>query len=1378
MNKPSNSSKHADTHKAEANSEASVPVHLFLKKTLKILFIASLSSIAALLLLIILSISMLLGSQDTREWFVEDIASQILTTNSTQVYIQGFHSPSFGSWYFEALILKLNNKTLFEANKLLLNFDTGMLLDKQLDVIELSANKLFIEIPETETTDNNINESSTLNWQQFMVPIRLQKLDLSLVEIIDSNIHIPAFQLHGESSFLWETIFFQSALFLKTKSQQETKINFQASIDENLSGTLLAKIQEEANGWLGSIIKLPQTEAVNFNLALKALRDKETVYWELESFDMPWKSHKIQALGQGSWQTDNHTLKLAQLSLFVDDKKQTFNGWWQDNTFALEASLENLPIDLADPFQNYISGGYITGSLNASGDISKPSFKTNLVAQTRYNKQAIKFDIKGEGNLNTFNIEHALVNLGDAEAETRGSIFIDTQALDLEILKLSGPVRIIETFDIDFPNELFIDIKHAEGSLKGSFSAPKYAGFTEAFGQYKEQKFELQSSFKGDVDKVNITNFLANVSGSEIKADGLINWGNEFLDLKLQTGKLPIDLIKLVNVNLPKELSVELNSDFKVTGSFHQPIFEGIALADGFFRQQSFAIETGFIADIEKVELKGLSASIDKGHIKTDGAIEWKNEQLDLTVDSNNLPLSLLTLATKDFPDNIEGEVNAKGTLKGPFSLPSFNGSASTNFDFQKTHYEVESTLEVNPEHLDIKSFLSKITFFDSDNKSHDSSINAHGRYTFSTKELNGRLSIHTLPYQIIELFDMKLPPTLSGNIDTNLSISGELPFPSLQGSIQSTGLFQKEPFHLNFEGSQKDHSIFFDDTSIKWHDTTLSANGLISKDNLDLQVSLQELKLTDLNTFGFDLKPGKVDLNFNLLGSAESPELNGVIKLTVNKQIHLDDIRAPLEDIVVTTTLMTDSNLLTVNSDVRHGQEDKGNLQIKSTYKTFVDSLLKDLNTQKMADIPLNIDVSGNVGLNWINNFIDRDIQNISGELTLNTQLHGSLNKPRINGSLELINGKYINALSQTSIENAQIQLGFDEQSISIIKAVASDGHKGTLSLHGKASLADNDNGHIDISLNLNKASLVRREDIEGDATGMLKLTGDLKEMVVSGDIDVSPFQIMLDLIPTDSIPEIDVNIKESVDKPAKNKINLPPVLFKINVSVEQQAYIRGRGLDAELKGKLSLSGTTTKPNYNGQFSVVRGTFELFAKTFKLEEGDVLFSNDAVSLFVQGRHKGKDITFIASLSGTLDDLKISLRTEPTLPEDEALARLLFGKSVRNITPVQAIQLASAIQTLRGEGSSFDPLGKARDLFHVDNISVESQESSDGNGVAVGIGKYLTDGVYVELARTPDPAQPWKGSVEVELTPNINLETTTGGRSGFGGVELQWKKDY
>lgn len=1431
------------------------------------------------LLLTVLSISLLLGSQSTREWLVQDLVPKVLSSSSIQLNIQGFNSPDFGFWYFESLSLNISDQTLFSADKLFLNFDTQALLDKKIDVLELSADRLLIVIPdETNTEKANTDKNADTNLRAMLVPFRVQKLALKHVEILGTQLNNPAFHLGGNLELLWQEQLFTSDLLLKTKAQPEAEINLQAAIDEKFSGTLAATIKEASGGWIGQTISLPADQAVDFNVELTARADKDSINWALQSFKMPWQQHKLNAKAEGHWEIGNERLDVSQFSLFVDNKEQVLNGWWQDQLFELDIALNGFPIDLADAFQDYIVGGQITGSAKVGGNISNPSFQTNLQANTHYNKQAVILDIKGEGNTHTFNIEKAFVNLGDAKSSASGSILIEKQEFDLEIHQLSGPVRIIETFDVEFPDDLDIEIDEAMGFLKGLFTSPVYTGFTKAKGLYNKQVFDFQSEFIGDIEKVELNNFLANISGAAIQADGLIDWHNEKFDLGLDSNSLPFTLLSLLDVDLPTDFAAKLNTNGRLTGEFtnpyykgkisskgyfknlpftasllvdgdlkslqfkelaanlgdaqlqasgdiqleqqilnihikelsasstlaqnfnietpadldidlnifdghisgpfNNPAYSGMARANGYFKNQALDIQSKVKGDIEKIELTNLIANMSDGSLQASGLIDWSQQILDLQLTATDIPANLVSIADIELPDGLSARINANGVLQGEFSLPLFKGEASALGKYQHTCFDIKSSLNSASDQIALTNLLATIVIDDPIKETAASTIQGSGIYTISLKQVDGKLKVNDLPYHTIKLAGIELPKNLSGIMNADLSIYGTLPLPMIYGSINSEGEFGGEPFSFNVVGSQKDQNLFFDNTELRWHETVLTLNGHANKDNLDLHIQLNELKLTDLNKFGYDLKPGNLDLKFDLLGSMESPKLDGLVKLTVNKQYNPDNVNAPLEDIVVTTKLMTETDILVINSDVKQGLEAKGKLQINTTYKPFLNWLVDESNSLPIRDLPLKIQANGDIGLNWINNFIDRDIQNISGNLSLDTQLSGSLNKPRINGSLALLNGIYINSLSQTSIENAEIELSFDEKSITINKAKATDGHKGRLNINGNIALADGDNGLIDITLNLHKASLVRREDIEGDATGSIQLTGDFKQILVKGDIDVSPFQIMLDLIPTDSIPEIEVSLKEDSNKPRKNKINIPPIALKINVGVEHQAYIRGRGLDAELKGKLTLSGTSSKPSYNGQFNVVRGTFELFAKTFKLEEGDVLFSNDAVSLFVQGRHKGKDITFIASLSGILDDLKIALRTEPSLPEDEALARLLFGKSVRNITPIQAIQLASAIQTLRGEGGGFDPLGKARELFRVDNISVESQETTTGNGVAVGVGKYITEGVYVELARTPDPSQPWKGSVEVELTPNINLETTSGGSSGFGGVELQWKNDY
>ena len=1343
-----------------------------------LLIVASAVTITAILLLT-LFISLILGSESSREWLVQDILPKLISSDSIQLTITEFNSPTPSYWYFDSVSLNVNDQNIIHAKKFLINMKLASIFDKKLDITELSAESLFITLPKTNTQKQIPTKAEqSSNWQDMLIPARVQKLTFQHLEINVADLDLPAFQASGKAQLLWQDSLFTSDLFVQSKSTPTARINLQAKFDNQITGTLKASIQEDAGGWLGKTILLPNDQAVDFDLEFSAKTEKSITTWQLHSFKMPWQKHKLNAVARGLWSANEQKLELKQSSIFINNKEQNIKGWWKEKLFELDTTLRELPISLTDAFQDYIVGGNVSGTVLAQGNFSNPILKTNLHANTQFKKQAVSVSLEGEGDFDSFKVEDAFIKLGTAQLKTSGTLFTKRQTMDLQVHQLSGPVRIVEVFDVVFPDDLYIDINKAQGTLIGAFTAPKYTGLTQAKGRYKEQTFEAATKFNGDINKVTLTDFVANTSNSQIKADGLIDWHINQFALELATKKLPLNLISLLNVELPEDISAYIDTDLSLTGAFTAPNYSGKLSATGYLYEHEFKMNTNFKGNVQQIEISEFNSNISEGNIQAAGLIDWQNEQLNLALQASNIPSSLASIAQFELPESLSAVINTKGLLSGSFGMPSYKGEASAKGVYQNEKFDITSVLHSTSESIEITDVSAELVFTNQNNETQASSIYGNGIYTFSSKRLEGKLKVQDLPYSAITLIGVNMPKKLAGILDADLTISGKLPIPIIYGSIKSDGIYEGQPFNFNFSGSQKDKALAFDDTTIIWNDTILSADGSVSKENLNLHVKLKALKLTDLNAFGLDLKPGNIDLNFNLLGSLGAPQLDGLIKLNVKSFDRTEDLNSVPEDIIVTSQFETVNDTLVLTSHVKQGAESRGHLVIRSHFKPFLNWLISDAGEQDITKLPLAISSKGNVGLNWINHFIDRDIQSISGKLILDALLDGSLAQPRLKGSLDLLNGSYENSLSQTSIKEAEIKLAFDEKSINIVKAEATDGHTGEITLNGKVDLADGDNGLIDITLNLNNASIVRREDIEGDVSGRIQLLGDLKNMLLKGDIDITPFQIMLDLIPKDAIPEIEVSIKEEDSKPQIGPIASPNVSLNIQLNVDQQAYIRGRGLDAELKGKLKLTGSMSKPSYNGQFNVIRGSFELFAKTFKLEEGDVLFSNDAVSLFVQGRYKGKDLTFIASLSGTLDDLKIELRTEPSLPEDEALARLLFGRSVRNITPFQAIQLASAIQTMRGEGGKFDPLGTARDILHVDNISIESQETSEGNGIAVGLGKYITEGVYVEIVRTPEPTQPWEGSIEVELTPNINLETTTGGSSGFGGVELQWKKDY
>src|SRR3546814_10753554 len=93
-----------------------------------------------------------------------------------------------------------------------------------------------------------------------------------------------------------------------------------------------------------------------------------------------------------------------------------------------------------------------------------------------------------------------------------------------------------------------------------------------------------------------------------------------------------------------------------------------------------------------------------------------------------------------------------------------------------------------------------------------------------------------------------------------------------------------------------------------------------------------------------------------------------------------------------------------------------------------------------------------------------------------------------------------------------------------------------------------------------------------------------------------------------------------------------------------------------------------------------------------------------------------------------------------------------------------------ARRDLTGQGGGADVLGFARRTLGVDVLRVETAED---NSPALEVGKYLTDEVYVGVKQGADP-QSTAAGVEVELTPNITLESEmTGRRSEEHTYELQ-----
>ncbi len=1087
-------------------------------------------------------------------------------------------------------------------------------------------------------------------------------------------------------------------------------------------------------------------------------------------------------------------LEIEQANIRIGKNQLIAHGAILANAQTLDLNIEKLngPVSVIRLFDADLPDGLAIEVIETKGrvfgDILSPTYSGQTRAKGTYLNKP--FDLAGrfEGNIEKIKLSQSQLTQGSAKLLLNGLIDWHHEKLALTVDAQQLPDELLSWNAFTLPEGLKFTA-NAQGKISGTFEQISLDTKLSGNGTFHQQPLKASTKLSGNLKKLSFSELSSSLGNAQLLASGNLDLNDSLMDIAIKEFSADQELLTLAKQTfptmdwsaLPEDLifSFQLN-DAKLNGPFDAFNYSGQASLTAKLENEPLTLNTQLKGNFKQVTLSNLMAEYDQGKLEASGKIDWQAENLDLALTTEAWSLAFLKPLSIEIPATLAARTHARGSLKGPFSKLAYDGELKSVGEYRSTQFNVQSTLSVDPETLNIASFTAQLADLqdgsDPDNAPYNTTITASGNYAFINDTVKAHIKADNLPYHLLELADIALPGDLSGVLNADLSVKGKLPFPIVSGSMNSQGIFNQAPFTIKFTGFQEGKMLIVHDLHANWLNSALVATGELSEELFDLSLKLDNFMLSDLNNLGWELPPGNLSVQMDLMGTPDAPHINGLIELALPH--NLKPYAQQSKALQLSSRVKTLKQRLMIDTVFKETHEAQGQLRIDTSLPYLLSWLFNQQDTENAEALPLDIRAQGNIGLAWINHFIDKDIQNLSGELILDAQVTGNVAQPRGLGTLELVKGHYKNALSQTELDNIEIKLALTDQAIDITHARAQDGLQGKLNLEGRIDLAKKPDGEADLLLTLDQASLLRREDIEGEASGQIRLKGDLKQLKLYGNLDVSPFQIMLDLVSTDTIPEITVSAISQQEKDPSRQLALPEVKLDLKVNVDQQAFIRGRGLDAELKGELKLTGTLEKPNYNGKFQVVRGNVELFAKNFKLEEGNVLFSNEAVSLFAQARHRSKDISFIASLSGTLDDLSINLRSEPALPEDEAVARLLFGKSVKNMTPVQAIQLANAIQTLRGGSSQFDPLGKARDILQVDRLTIESQETSEGSGVAIGLGKYVTDKVYVELTRTPEPTQPWKGSVEVELSPSVNLETTTSGNSGFGGVELQWKNDY
>lgn len=407
---------------------------------------------------------------------------------------------------------------------------------------------------------------------------------------------------------------------------------------------------------------------------------------------------------------------------------------------------------------------------------------------------------------------------------------------------------------------------------------------------------------------------------------------------------------------------------------------------------------------------------------------------------------------------------------------------------------------------------------------------------------------------------------------------------------------------------------------------------------------------------------------------------------------------------------------------------------------------------------VALDLNFSGPVPFAFLTRTLAAQGMALTGTADVNVQVRGPATSPVIGGSVRSTGARLVAAQMGLAINDIALDIGIASGVATINRLTGSLSTGGSLSASGTVGIDAAKGLPADISVKLTDGRYTDGRVVTANLGGDIAVKGPLASApVLSGTINLARTVISIPEKIPGSLTAVDVKHKnapkavvaqqEAMRPPAKASGGSGALTLDVTVNAPNQIFVQGRGLDAELGGSLRLTGSSASPQAVGKFDLRRGRLSILGKRLNFTRGSVGFAGSLVpTIDFAAETTATDATVTVGISGQANNPKFTFSSVPALPEDEVLARLIFGRSMSNLSPLQIAQLADAAATMAGIGGSTSLLSSLRATLGVDDLDVRTNEKGD---TSVAVGKYLNDRTYMTIEKGDKPGS---GKATIDLT--------------------------
>ncbi len=1064
----------------------------------------------------------------------------------------------------------------------------------------------------------------------------------------------------------------------------------------------------------------------------------------------------------------------------------------------VNAEIGALPAKLANGFQPGLDAtGTISGSAKVNGSLSAPvaafdiSLRDAAVKQTRQadigplavtargrfeNNRVVLDDLSGSGQDLGVAAKGWLDLAGDRPLAIEGSI----SALPAKLANAFSP-------NLNAAGSISGTL-NATGNLTAPSAVVDLTGSNLAVGAGPTSLSGLQARLKGRLENQAVTLETADLTGPQglsltARGNAALS-GDRKLDVTANLASVPVALANVFRPDL--DASGAINGSVTASGTIDKPNLRyDLGTTEIQTRQTRQAgvsalqmkakgnFENG-TATLEETSLTGsggLSASA-TGRVVLNGASGAP--AIDVNADIAALPASLANgfVPGLDAGGIIAGKVTSTGTTEAP----------AIRYDLRWNDLALRQTRAAGLQALQLNAagtFEQGVANLESVKLTGPSGVALDAKGSVSLvgeRPIDVTANVASLPASLANAF---LPGIQTGgNITGSATAKGTIAAPAVRYDLQWNDAEIRRQGAVGISGMNLKAAGNFENNTLNLAETrltgpqgmSLTAGGRVvlggkSGPVLDVNADINALPASLANGFvpGLDAG-GKITGKITALKNASAPGVQ--FNLAWDDAAVSQTRSAGLAPFRIAANGRFENNTVTVDTRLsgQSGLAISGNGSVGLS-----------------GNRPLNMKINGGVPFALLGAQLAGQGFVLEGNGNIDVNVGGTASAPQVTGSASTSGARLIDVRRNLALENLTANIAFNRDQATLSSVTANLSTGGTVSAQGTIGINPAAGLPADLTVTLAKATYVDGQLLASTADGQLTVKGPLlTNAILGGRLNLSKTSITVPAKLPSSLTELNIKQKNAPADVRRQMAEIQPkggsgsssaLGLDLVISAPSGIFVRGRGIDAELGGELKVTGTSAAPNVSGGFEMRRGRIVILTKRLDFTEGKITFGGGLIPVLdMEADTTSQQTTITVNVAGVANDPDISFSSSPALPQDEVLARLVFGQSMSKLSPLQIAQLADAVSQLAGGGSN-SLLDTLRANLGVDDLDINTDSSGQ---TTVSVGRYINDRTYLQLEQGGKAGA--RATINLDVGRGVKLKAGAGGDGGSAGVF--YEKEY